>query len=287
MKTYEQLYKEALERARIWKEKSGMPKDKQGILDDIFPELKKSEDERIKNAILGFLEGSNQEIIISGISIKDAISWLEKQGKVKQTCRNCQTFQDLHQNCPYSPIYQCTDLTEAHKRLDDETHCEFWIEKQGEPNNKIEPKFRVGDWVVSDCNNVAYVEFINGTKYVLCKDGYHEKMSIEYVDKCWHIWTIRDAKGGDVLVDKSNGTIGIFQSIGHHPDGGSYNDSSYCFLHCRYSDGYFYADFENGNTMDSDNAIPATEEQRAILFSKMEKEGYEWDSNKKELIRYE
>ena len=41
MKTYERLYKEALERARIWKEKSGMPKDKQGILDDIFPELKK------------------------------------------------------------------------------------------------------------------------------------------------------------------------------------------------------------------------------------------------------
>lgn len=45
MKTYEQRYKEALERAKIWKEKSGMPKDKQGILDDIFPELKKIEHE--------------------------------------------------------------------------------------------------------------------------------------------------------------------------------------------------------------------------------------------------
>lgn len=43
---YEKLYKEALDRARIWKYKSGMSKDKQGILDDIFPELKESEDEK-------------------------------------------------------------------------------------------------------------------------------------------------------------------------------------------------------------------------------------------------
>lgn len=41
---YEKAYKEALERARIWKYKSGMPKDKQGILDDIFPELAEGEE---------------------------------------------------------------------------------------------------------------------------------------------------------------------------------------------------------------------------------------------------
>ena len=43
---YEKKYKEALKRVRIWKDKSGMPKDRQGILDDIFPELKESEDEQ-------------------------------------------------------------------------------------------------------------------------------------------------------------------------------------------------------------------------------------------------
>ena len=51
---YEEKYKTALERARIWKDKSGMPKDKQGILDDIFPELaeSESEDERIRKELI-------------------------------------------------------------------------------------------------------------------------------------------------------------------------------------------------------------------------------------------
>lgn len=37
---YKKKYEDALERARVWKEKSGMPVDRQGILDDIFPKLK-------------------------------------------------------------------------------------------------------------------------------------------------------------------------------------------------------------------------------------------------------
>ena len=44
-------YDEALEKARIWKNKSGMPKDKQGILDDIFPELRENEDEKTKKTL--------------------------------------------------------------------------------------------------------------------------------------------------------------------------------------------------------------------------------------------
>ena len=62
---------------------------------------------------------------------------------------------------------------------------------------------------------------------------------------------------------------------------------SYCFLHCRYDDGFFYADFENGNTIDSDDLIPATKEQRNLLFAKMKEAGYEWDAEKLELKKIE
>ena len=117
--------------------------------------------------------------------------------------------------------------------------------------------------------------------------GNESVRKISDIDSIAHLWTIEDAKDGDVVVDKSDGTIGIFQSIGHHPDGGSYNDPSYCFLHCRYDDGFFYADFENGNTMDSDDAIPATKEQRELLFQNMKEAGYEWDAEKKELKEIE
>lgn len=118
-------------------------------------------------------------------------------------------------------------------------------------------------------------------------DGSVITRKIEDIDKSASSFTIQDAKDGDVVADKSDGTIGIFQSIGHHPDGGSYNDPSYCFLHCRYDDGYFFADFEDGNMMTSDDVIPAIKEQSDLLFTKMKEAGYEWNVEKKELKKIE
>lgn len=83
MDTYEKKYKEALERARIWKDKGGMPKYKQGILDDIFPELKEnkeSDDERIRKALIRFHKST---IDIDGIKGNEIVAWLEKQGEKK------------------------------------------------------------------------------------------------------------------------------------------------------------------------------------------------------------
>lgn len=74
-------YDEALERARIWKDKSGMPKDKQGILDNIFPELAENEDERIRREITSILRNaywtSNRD------RFNELVAWLEKQGEQK------------------------------------------------------------------------------------------------------------------------------------------------------------------------------------------------------------
>jgi hypothetical protein len=77
---YEKKYKEALERARIWKEKSGMPKNKQGILDDIFPELSETEHERIRKRIIALVNAHCQ-----GMYKDEMLTWLEKQGNTNET----------------------------------------------------------------------------------------------------------------------------------------------------------------------------------------------------------
>lgn len=80
MEDYKKKYEEALRRAREWKEKSGMPSDRKGILDDIFPELKESEDEKIRKAIklmYSFLPNSPE--YIGGVHIKEIFDWLEKR----------------------------------------------------------------------------------------------------------------------------------------------------------------------------------------------------------------
>ena len=125
--------------------------------------------------------------------------------------------------------------------------------------NKFEPKFNVGEWIVTEdsfgkivrrveeircsSDDTTLFNMIDKGYVVSDENGLFYDISFDSEHK-WHKWTISDARDGDVVADKSDGTIGIFQSIGHHSDGGSCNDHSYCFLHCRYDDSFFYADFE-------------------------------------------
>ena len=76
-------YDKALERAKIWKDKSGMPADKQGILDDIFLELKESEDGRIRKELIKHLRDGAEGYMPAG-NAEDYtrwLAWLEKQGE--------------------------------------------------------------------------------------------------------------------------------------------------------------------------------------------------------------
>ena len=166
-------------------------------------------------------------------------------------------------------------------------------------SDKVESKFKIeeGKWYVCTQTFVlrGKIVVIKGSTYQAREDN-----AIQGEDECLFIdkhdgkaseyfrsWTIQDIKEGDMVVDRSDGSIGIFQSIGHHPDGGSCNDPSYCFLYCRYDDGFFYADFENGNTINSSDIIPATKEQRDQLEKAMTDAGYTFDFCKKELKKIE
>ena len=66
---YEQMYKDALERA-----KDGKP------IDEIFPELNKNEDERIRKALIEYFQVDG--CLCSNIPTKDVRAWLKKQGKL-------------------------------------------------------------------------------------------------------------------------------------------------------------------------------------------------------------
>ena len=51
------------------------------IAEEIFPELKESEDEMIKKAIIEFFESEDDNTTYSLVRKKDIIDWLKKQGK--------------------------------------------------------------------------------------------------------------------------------------------------------------------------------------------------------------
>ena len=143
------------------------------------------------------------------------------------------------------------------------------------PADKAKPKFKVGDWIVYN-DNLYHICNIGLQRYYDCLriDGTVHIFSFLDIDSKSHLWTIQYAKDGDVLYSPCLKLLWIFKS----------RDTIYCGCNLNYNDGAFCGEgyFERPT-----NAIPATKEQRDILFQKMKEAGYEWDAEKKELKKIE
>ena len=153
------------------------------------------------------------------------------------------------------------------------------ILKQGEqkPADKIEPKFHKGEWITHNTANFVFkiISFGYNGYEVVNRENYKKTISSGNEDN-YHLWTIEDAKNGDVLADKYN-NIGIFsrcEGICWH---------SYIYLGC---DGELRG-FSIGGRHEQIDTHPATKEQRDALMKAMADAGYTFDFEKKELKRIE
>ena len=141
--------------------------------------------------------------------------------------------------------------------------------------SKDEPKFKVGDWVVDNCGYVWKVEGTINQFYILEGiDGGESRPTIEWVNKTFHLWTIQDAKDGDVFAF-DNETIVIFKDL--------YNATTF-HSYCHIEDGVFTASEKDvPDWWEGKGFQPATKEQRDTLMKAMTDAGYTFDFKKKEL----
>lgn len=147
-----------------------------------------------------------------------------------------------------------------------------WYAGKKELRKIIEPKFKIGDWI-TDGNITIQIENVRNDCYTY-SDGV--LYSTRTADEVYHLWSIADAKDGDILAT-DNGWTCIFKAF----DG--YVFSSYCFMD---SQKWFCGVGSEAHTLDSrvnGNIHPATKEQCDLLFAKMKEAGYKWDEKKKEL----
>ena len=164
-------YDEALERARALN--NGEDVDVEAgttTCEYIFPELKESEDEKIKELLKHYLEvrrcqtKDNEEYI----NCNHFLAWLEKQGEQPKEIT-------------------CTHEVETEKA-------------------QI-PKFKVGDWITNGDYTwkVIQVELLD---YVLqSQNGDVVDDAIFYVDEQFHHWRLKDAKDGDILATSAGAFI--------------------------------------------------------------------------------
>lgn len=138
----------------------------------------------------------------------------------------------------------------------------------------MEPKFKIGDWVVSKLDGkVRQISEVHCDEY----NNYYivegDEYNIEEYDRLHHLWTIADAKPGDVIA--ANECYVIFKEI----DGLNIR----CYLT------YHYLGFNPSfcvDTLQNKNAFyPATKEQRDTLFKAMKEAGYVWLSDKNKLVK--
>lgn len=147
------------------------------------------------------------------------------------------------------------------------------------PVDKVEPKFKNGQWIVwkDKCYKVNY----NGCGYELVdQDGLSTSLEYDTIDENAHIWDVTtDANDGDVLCYKNENEneLRIFIYKNGH-----------IHYHCCYYNGHL-------TTVDSFFVVekyllcyihPATKEQCELLFQKMKEEGYKWNNKNKELKKF-
>ena len=270
-----EAYDEAIERA---KKLYG-----NGIIEEIFPELKESKDKKIREAILkGLIDCRDAPDLgwsnFGGIHIDDCIAWLEKQGEQKPTLPKWKYKKDN------TPLLRDSIILNKYggvaKSPSGAIVSDAWVLDYDElaklpKEENIEPKFKVGDWVVNKFGDSWHIDSLDKKNYQVSDGkGNYNYFPISKQDEI-HLWTIQDAKDGDVIF-YDEGWICIFKCI----HGIWY--SSYCFIT---DDGEFHTGYER-HAVDSTihgNAHPATKEHRDILMKAMKDAGYEWDSEKKEL----
>jgi len=225
-------YKEKLEKAKRLYETANA--DQRYVLESLFPELKKSEDEKIRKVLIDYF----------------------KRYKEQEEC-GIKTFYGIP-----------TDNILA------------WLEKQGEQKlaDKVKPKFHEGDWIIRNAEGFKHNTYLvtEIKDYYVCEElkGRRVTFTFNDVHKNFKLWDISDAKDGDVLASKDKEDILIYKShsvidllLTSHV---SFNKKE-GFCPRQYS------------AWDSNEFIPATKEQRDLLFTKMKEAGYEWDTENKQL----
>ena len=261
------------------------------VAEHLLPELKESEDEKIRKEIISFV----QQAIDTGYGIIDKerkdkwIAWLEKQGEPVEI--NPSEFdtrlQALIGKFGSLPKEELIGILSFWMNVVQNDGTYKNEEKQGEqkPADKIEPKFKVekDKWYV--CTS-QYCNCIEGRNYKASLDGrIIDDYGTEYdmhsdAYRWFRPWTIQDAKDGDVLYDGNAACI--FRKTMEDDD--AIWIDTYCGINI---DNEFKVNDEDECWCLSEDCSPATKEQRDTLMKAMTETGYTFDFEKKELKKIE
>ena len=158
--------------------------------------------------------------------------------------------------------------------------------KEQKLTDKVEPKFEVGDWVIY-CGKTYQITGLHHDTFTLtsCDGSYFFNNIKSTKEPVFHLWTLQDAKDGDVLCYKDEILLYKYDIKNCTKQEITFGGFVY---YCCYDGKRFITDSLYSLTeQDKMDIHPATKEQCDLLFQKMKESGYEWDAEKKELKKIE
>ena len=255
---YKEKYEKALERARVyWENDNDNTLDikAKGTMEYLFPELTESEDDRIIKEIIQSIKGN---MIV--IHKNKCLAWLEKVRRDNKFLKSIKVGDTITK----SPDGILVNLGQSDKAL--------------EHHDKVEPKFKVGDWVMLD--RPVLITKVENMPY-----NTHQYWTS---DGTWFgdatkakLWTIKDAKDGDVLFHSDSASNGIF--IFKEIIDKGFANKVICYCDYDSEDHFCLGEHHTCCWADAKILHPATKEQRDTLMKAMADAGYEWDAEKKEV----
>lgn len=252
------------------------------------------EDEKIRKAIsiyLDWLDGRKDYAPRGEYSIRDMLVWLNKQSEQNPKhfelkaghwyiCHRAFCCRADHLTVKEGERFMCEKdgivkgfVIKEPEKYFKEVCAPAPMEDEQKPSDKVEPKFKIGDWITNGhCK--CQITFIDSRYWYskTCVLG-----NVIDIDKTFHLWTIQDARDGDVLVTdfEEDNMIVMYHSMCTID-----TINVYCCLDNKFVCG-------NLGVFEAEDVKPATKEQRELLFQKMHEAGYEWDADKKELKKIE
>jgi len=243
------------------------------------------------------------------LSDQDTIDWIKNQNKQKIKQEPTKVNNETNAPTVYGKyVDKC--LNEAAKHFFSKGEDKYsaadlfyagvrcgksWLEKQYEQKSfnyeniniqqkdfapKQESKFKVGDWISHDMANFVFqVVSLGSCGYeVINRENYTKVISFDNEEN-YHLWTIKDAKDGDILATK-DGRPFIFKDFSDkdHPNA----PTTYCginSLNCFVVglDHFWWTDEE---------VYPANQKQCCFLYQKMKESNYVFDFKTKILKKY-
>lgn len=127
METYEQKYKEALEKARMSYHTGDYDEDTLEMLEIIFPELKESEDERIRKEITELVMHPTWRTEQEFHRREELVAWLEKQGEQKPAEWSTEDLQMIDETLYFINEFQKSNRCVDEGDMQNSVTCEKWL----------------------------------------------------------------------------------------------------------------------------------------------------------------